>query len=44
MEVPQKMKNKFSNSTSEYLSEENENTNSKSYVYPGVHCSTVYNT
>ena len=46
MEIPQKIKNRitirFSNSTFEYLSKENEDTNSKRYVYPCVHCSTVY--
>ena len=44
MEVPQKIKNgttiRFSNSTSGYLSEENENTNLKRHVYD----STIYNT
>ena len=38
MEVPQKIKNRTtiscSNSTSEYLSEESENTNLKRYMYP----------
>ena len=38
MEVPQKIKNRTtiscSNSTSEYLSEESENTNLKIYMYP----------
>ena len=42
MEVPQKIKDRttisFSNSTSGYLSEENENTNLKRYVHPYVHC------
>ena len=37
-EVTQKIKNRttiwFSNSTSGYLSEENENTNTKLYMYP----------
>ena len=32
-----------SNSTSWYLSEETENTNSKIYLYPQVHNSIVYN-
>ena len=32
-----------SNSTSEYLSEENENTNSKRYINPHVHCRIIYN-
>ena len=26
-----------------YLSEENENTNAKRYLYPFVHCSIIYN-
>ena len=47
MEVPQKIKNRTtiwsSNSTSEYLSEENENTNLKRYVHSHVHCSIIYN-
>ena len=38
MEVPQKIKNRaaiwFNNSTSEYLSKENKNTNSKIYIAP----------
>ena len=47
MEIPQKIKNKTtiwpSYSTSEYLSEEYENTNSKKYMHPCVHCSIIYN-
>ena len=47
MEVPQKIKNRTtivsSHSTSGYLSEENENTNMKSYIYFHVYCSTIYN-
>ena len=41
MEFLQKLKLElpFSNSTSECLSEENENPNSKRYMYPSVHCS-----
>ena len=41
MEVPQKIKTRTaiwsSNSTSGYLSKENENTNFKRYVHPYVH-------
>ena len=47
MEVPQKIKNRTTvrsgNSTPGYLSEENENTNSKRYMHPCVHCSIIYN-
>ena len=47
MEGPQKIKNRTaiqsSNSTSGYLSEENENTNLKRYRHCCVHCSIVYN-
>ena len=47
MEIPQKNKNRYiiqpSNSTFGYLSKENENTNSKTYIYPYVHCSVIYN-
>ena len=47
MEDPQKFNNRTniqsSNSTSDYLSEENEITNSKRYMHPYVHCSTIYN-
>ena len=32
-----------SNSISGYLSERNENTNSKRYLYPHAHCSIIYN-
>ena len=46
MEVTQKINNRTtiwsSKSTSEYLSEENENTNSK-IKYPHVYCSIIYN-
>ena len=46
MEIPHKIKNRitirFSNPTFEYLSKENEDTNSKRYVCPYVHCSTIY--
>ena len=45
MDVPQKIKNRTtvscSNSTSEYLSEESENTNLKRYMYPYVYCSII---
>ena len=47
MEVPQKFKNRTtswsSNSTSGYLSKENENTNSKRYIHTHIHCSIIYN-
>ena len=47
MEIPQKFKNKTtvqsSNSTFGYLSEENENTNLKSYLHAHGHCSIIYN-
>ena len=47
MEVLQKIKNKItvwsSNSTSGYLSKENENTNPKRYMQLYVHCSVIYN-
>ena len=47
LEVPQKIKNSTtiwsSSSTSRYLFEENENTNSKRYMHPHVHCSIIYN-
>ena len=46
MEVPQKIKNRTttqsSNSTLGYLSKENKNTNSKRYMHPSVHYSTIY--
>ena len=41
MEIPQKIKNGTnvwqSNSTSEYISKENENRNGKRYMHPYVH-------
>ena len=47
MEMPQKIKNRIamwsSNSTSGYLFEENENTNSKRYLQLYVHYSIIYN-
>ena len=47
MEDPQKIKNRNairpSNSISGYLSKEEENTIMKSYLYPNVHSSTIYN-
>ena len=47
IEIPQKIKNKtaiwFSNSTFEYLPEENKNTNEKRYAHSNVHCSIIYN-
>ena len=47
MEVPLKTKNRtttwFSNSTPGYISKSTENTNSKRYIHPNVHCSTIFN-
>ena len=47
MEIPQKLKNRISIlssiSTSEYLSERNENTNLKWYMNSYVNCSIIYN-
>ena len=47
MEAPQKIKNittkQSRNFTSEYLSEENKNTNWKRFMQPHIHCSTIYN-
>ena len=47
MEVSQKIKNRTTmwsrSSTPEYISEENENTNLKRYVYLNVHSSIIYN-
>ena len=43
MEVSQKTTVQSNNSTSEYLSEENKNTNSKRYMHSYVHCSFIYN-
>ena len=47
MVVPQKLKNAITiwirNSTLGYSSEENGNTNLKSYLQPHVHCSIIYN-
>jgi len=47
MKIPQKINNRTimqsSNSTTEYLPRENENTNSKRYVLPCVYCSIIYN-
>ena len=46
MEVPQKIKNITtiwsSNSITGYLSEENGNTNLKTYMHPNVHSSIIY--
>ena len=46
MEVPQKTKNRTtiqsSNSTPGYISRKNENTNSKRYMHPNVHSSTIF--
>ena len=46
MEHPQKLQNRTpiwpSNSTLEYISQKNENTNSKIYMHPNVHCNTIY--
>ena len=45
IEVPQKIKNRVtirsSNPTPGYISREK--SNSKRYMYPNVHCSTIYN-
>ena len=46
MEISQKIKIELpwsSISTSRYLPEENKNTNSKRYMDPYVHWSTIYN-
>ena len=47
MEFSQKIKNRntlwSSNSATEYLPEEYENSNLKRYMHPYVHCSFVYN-
>ena len=47
MVVPQKTRNRTtllpSNSTPEYISEKNENTNSKWYNHLNVHSSIIYN-
>ena len=47
IEFPQKVKNKTtlwsSNSTTEYLPKEYENTNSKRYMHHYVYCSIIYN-
>ena len=45
-QIPQKIKNRTtirsSNSTSEYLSKENKDTNSKRYMHPHVHAAIIY--
>ena len=47
MESPPKIKNRTTtrsnNSTSGYISDENENTNSKRYMHSHVHCRGIYN-
>ena len=47
MEAPQKIKNRttkgYINSSPEYFSEENKNTNLERYIHPYVHCSIIYN-
>ena len=47
MEIPQKIKNGpalwLSDSTSENLPEETQNTNLTEYILPYVHCSIIYN-
>ena len=47
MEVPQKIKNGTvlwpSNSTSGYTSKETQNTNSREYIHPYIHCTITYN-
>ena len=46
-DFPQKIKNETSlspsNSTSGYLSKENQNTNSKGCMYPCIHCNIIDN-
>ena len=46
MKIFQKIKNRMatlhSNSTSAYLFEEIQNTNTKRYMHPYVHCSIIY--
>ena len=46
MEASQNIRNititQSSNSTFDYLSKENENTDLKTYMHPHVHCSIVY--
>ena len=45
--ISQKIKNRptmwSSNSSPEYFSKENKNTNLKTYMHPYVHCSIIYN-
>ena len=47
MDAVQKVENRTtiwsSNSTSGFLSEDNENTSWKRYTHPYVHCSIIYN-
>ena len=47
MEIPQKIKNGsafwLSNTTSGNISKDTQNTNSKEYMHPYVHCSIIYN-
>ena len=47
VELPQKMKNGTalgpSDSTFRYVSKETQNTNSKEYMHPHVHCRIIYN-
>ena len=46
MEISEKIKNEtalwLSSSTSGNISEETQNTNSKEYIHPCVHCSVIY--
>ena len=47
MDIPYKTKNKVtiwcSNPTPGHISEKDENANSKRYMHPNVHSSTIYN-
>ena len=47
MEVPEEIKKRTTmwstNPTAQSLSKENKNTNSKIYIHPYVHCSSIYN-
>ena len=47
MEVPEKIKNGtvtwYRSFTPKYLSKENKNINSKTYIHSDVHCSIFYN-
>ena len=47
MAVSQKRKSRaalwFANSTPEFMSKEDENTNCERYMHPKIHCSIIYN-